>query len=38
MTVRIQALYPVMNLKQTLHAVSKYTMLEGDDYFLRLRN
>ncbi|WP_081603999.1 amidohydrolase [Clostridium saccharoperbutylacetonicum] len=33
MTVRTQALYPVMNLEQTLHAVSKYKPLEGDDYF-----
>ncbi|WP_234123456.1 amidohydrolase [Clostridium hydrogenum] len=33
LTVRTQALYPVMNLEETLHAVSKYKPLEGDDYF-----
>lgn len=32
-TVRTQALYPVMNLEEALHAVSKYRLLEGDDYF-----
>jgi predicted amidohydrolase YtcJ len=32
-TVRTQALYPVMNLKETLHAVSKYKPFQGDDYF-----
>ena len=32
-TVRTQALYPVMSFKETLHVVSKYKPMQGNDYF-----